>query len=324
MEHHSAINFEIDVVISWVDGSDENHIRKLSQYVENKDSLNLKGFATRFNQVNEIEYCVKSIYKFAPYVRSIFIVTDEQTPDFIKNDTSSKYPNVKIVDHKTIFLGYEQYLPVFNSNSIETMISRIPDLAEHFIYFNDDMLLIGETKPSDFFTEKGFPVLRGRWLGYESAGLKDFLKKIGLKKKRVSKLTYKQAQENIAKILGFKRYLKVSHTPIPLRKSVINNYLNQHQEVLINNIKHRFRVPTYFMIQSLGVHLEILNKTFRQAKNYQLVYFGSSDKSLWWIKRKLHSAEKDKKKLFLNIQSLDLYPKEKLNYILNWLNKLLE
>lgn len=317
-------NFEIDVVITWVDGSDENHIKKLSQYIENKNSLHLKGFATRFNQVNEIEYCIKSIHKFAPFVRTIFIVTDEQTPDFIKKDKKGVYNNVKIVDHKTIFKGYEMYLPVFNSNSIETMISRIPDLAEHFIYFNDDMILIGETKVSDFFTEDGFPILRGRWSNYETPKLKDFLKSIGLKKKRVSKLTYKQAQENIAKILGFKKYLKVSHTPIPLRKSIINNFLEQNELVLINNIKYRFRVPTYFMIQSLGAHLELLNKTYKQNKNFQLVYFGSSDKPLWWIKLKFFLAEKDTDKIFLNIQSLDLYPQIKLNYILNWLDKILK
>ena len=317
-------NFDIDVVITWVDGSDENHAQKLSQYIENKDSLNLKGFVTRFNQVNEIEYCIKLIYKFAPYVRNIFIVTDEQTPDFLKNDSKSEYHNVKIVDHKTIFKGYESYLPVFNSNSIETMISRIPDLAEHFVYFNDDVLLIGETKPSDFFTEDGIPILRGRWANYELTKLKDFLKEVGLKKKRVSKLPYKKAQENIAKILGFEKYFRLSHTSFPMRKSIINNFLDEHEEVLINNIKHRFRVPTYFMIQSLAVHLEILNETFRQNKNFQLVYFGSSDKALWWIKHKLLSAQKDKKKLFLNIQSLDLYPEEKLNYILAWLDKLLK
>lgn len=324
MSHTPKNDFDIDVVITWVDGSDENHAKKIAQYLENKDSLNLKGFVTRFNQVNEIEYCIRSIYKFAPYVRTIFIVTDDQVPDFIKNDSNGFYRNVKIVDHKTIFKGYEDYLPIFNSNSIETMIPRIPGLAEHFIYFNDDMLLINKTKISDFFTEEGHPVLRGKWLGYESSGLKEFLKKIGLKKKRVSKLTYKQMQENIAKILGFKKYLKLSHTPISMRKSILNDYFGQHEEVMVNNIKHRFRVPTYFMIQSLSVHLEILGKTFRQHKNFQLVYFGSSDKALWWIKHKLLSAEKDKEKLFLNIQSLDLYPEEKLNYILNWLDKLLE
>jgi len=40
--------------------------------------------------------------------------------------------------------------PHFNSISIETLVYQIPDLAEHFIYFNDDFFLIKETKQSDF------------------------------------------------------------------------------------------------------------------------------------------------------------------------------
>ncbi|WP_291117069.1 Stealth CR1 domain-containing protein [Flavobacterium sp. UBA6135] len=311
--------FDIDAVITWVDGNDENHINKLSQYVENKSSLKSKGFLTRFYQVNEIEFCIKSIKKYAPYVRNIYVVTDNQTPDFLKNNNDFK--NVNIVDHKIIFKGYEDFLPVFNSNSIETMIGRIPNLAEHFIYFNDDMLLINETKPSDFFSEEGLPILRGRWTNYESEKLKKFLESVGLKKKRISKLGYKKAQENIARILKFKKYLKVSHTPFSMRKSIINDFLEKNEKVLLNNIKYRFRDPSYFMIQSLAAHLEILNKSFVLQKNFQLLHFGSSDKPLFWIKLKLNSIQNKKEKLFLNIQSLDLYPEKKLNYILNWLIK---
>ena len=44
MTNHLENNFEIDAVILWVDGSDENHIKKLSQYVENKSLLDKKTF----------------------------------------------------------------------------------------------------------------------------------------------------------------------------------------------------------------------------------------------------------------------------------------
>ncbi|MES2412109.1 MAG: stealth family protein [Bacteroidota bacterium] len=325
MEHHSTTNFEIDAVIPWVDGSDENHIRKLNQYLENKSSLSQKGFLTRFNEVNEIEYCVKSIKKFAPYVRNIYIVTDEQTPSFLEDPINNgKYPNVKIIDHKEIFKGYESYLPVFNSNSIETMVSRIPGLSEHFILFNDDVFLIGDTKPTDFFTPEGLPIIRGRWETYESTKFKDFLKDVGLKKKRISKLGYKKGQENSAKILGFKKYLKLSHTAGPIRKSIVNDYFDKHPEVVIDNIKSRLRIPTYFMMRSHASHLEVINKSFELNNDYRLIHFGSSDKPLTWIKFKFSLQEKKKDKLFLNIQSLDLYPAKKQNYILNWLDKLLE
>ena len=80
---------------------------------------------------------------------------------------AEKYSKVKIIDHKVIFKGFEEFLPVFNSNSIETMVYKIPDLSEHFIYFNDDLFLIKETKPSDFFRD-GNPVLRGKWSRFDA------------------------------------------------------------------------------------------------------------------------------------------------------------
>ena len=325
MKHHLTNNFEIDAVIAWVDGNDENHFNKLNHYLENKSSLKQKGFLTRFNEVNEIEYCIKSINKFAPYVKNIYIVTDGQIPAFIKNDpTTSEIKNIKIIDHKEIFKNYENYLPIFNSYSIETMITRIPNLAEHFIYFNDDMFLVRETSATDFFTNEGFPVIRGQWSNFESSKLKEFLKSVGLKKNRVSSLGYKKGQENSARILGLKKYFRLNHTPSPIRKSILNDYFEKNPEVVINNIKHRFRVPTYFMLQSHAAHLEVLNQSFVSKKSYKLLHFGSSAKPLEWIKFKLSLQKKYKKNLFMNIQSLDLYPAKKLNYILNWLDKLLE
>jgi len=323
MVNHPKNNFEIDAVIAWVDGNDENHRKKLAQYVEDKSLLGSKGFLTRFNEVNEIEYCIRSIRKFAPYIRTIFIVTDEQAPAFLKdNPVHPDFANVFVVDHKVIFKGYEEYLPTFNCFPIETLLYKIPDLAEHFIYFNDDMFLINETKPEDFFTAEGFPVLRGKWANFETRKLQDFLTRIGLKKKRISKITYKKAHENSAQILGMKKYLKLNHTPFPIRKSVFNAYFSKHENVLLNNIKHRFRVPTFFMVQAHAAHLEILNKTYQINNNYSLIQFGSTEKSLNWIKWKFYTEQQKKKKLFLNIQSLDMYSEEKLNYIVNWFNNL--
>jgi hypothetical protein len=323
MTNHLKNNFEIDAVIAWVDGNDENHRKKLAQYVEDKSLMSSKGFLTRFNEVNEIEYCIKSIRKFAPYIRNIFIVTDEQTPSFLKqNPDNPEYKNVKVIDHKVIFKGFEEYLPTFNCFPIETLLYKIPDLAEHFIYFNDDMFLINETKPSDFFTEEGFPVLRGKWAHFETRKLQDFMTKIGLKKKRISKITYKKAHENSAKILGLKKYFKLNHVPFPIRRSVFKEYFDKNEDVLKENVMHRFRVPTFFMVQAHAAHLEILNNTYQANSNYSLVHFGSTEKSLNRIKWKLFIGQKKIKKLFLNIQSLDMYSEEKLNYIVKWFTDL--
>ncbi|MDN3677521.1 stealth family protein [Flavobacterium paronense] len=323
MTNHLKNNFEIDAVIAWVDGNDEKHKKKLAQYIEDKSLLKSKGFLTRFNEVNEIEYCVKSIRKFAPYIRTIYIVTDEQTPSFLKDNLDkSEFHDIKIIDHKDIFKGYLEYLPTFNCYPIETLLFRIPNLAEHFIYFNDDMFLINETKSTDFFTSDGFPILRGKWAAIENSGFKDFLKSIGLKKKRISKITYKKAHENSSKILGIKKYFKLNHTPFPIRKSVFSDYFSKNETILRDNIRHRFRVPTFFMVQAHAAHLEILNQTYLSKKEYSLVHFGSTEKSLSIIKWKLFWGQKRLKKLFLNIQNLDMYSEKKLNYILNWFNDL--
>ena len=98
--------FVIDAVITWVDGNDNNHQQKMNKYLDDSKNINSKNFRTRFDQVNEIEFAVKSIIKFAPYIKNIFIVTDNQTPTFLENYNKQKVdsqPTITLVDHKVIF-----------------------------------------------------------------------------------------------------------------------------------------------------------------------------------------------------------------------------
>ena len=143
----------VDAVITWVDGNDPIHKAKMEKLIENKNSINNKSVKMRYGQVNEIEFAVKSILQYAKFVRNIFIVTDNQTPEFLKDKEKAKreYPTVSIVDHKMIFEGYSQYLPTFNCLSIESLLYKIPNLSEHFLYLNDDFFLINETTIDDFF-----------------------------------------------------------------------------------------------------------------------------------------------------------------------------
>ena len=152
IEEDMNVDNPIDAVISWVDGSDEEHRRKMNRYLENKGELELEKKSTRFNQVGEIKFSIDSILKFAPFIRTIYLVTDAQVPTFLKKGVrTEKYSKVQIIDHLTIFKGNERYLPTFNSLSIETMLTKIPNLAERFVYFNDDFFIIKKTNPSDFF-----------------------------------------------------------------------------------------------------------------------------------------------------------------------------
>ncbi|WP_179346347.1 stealth family protein [Winogradskyella ursingii] len=300
----------IDAVISWVDGNDEEHQKKMLPYLEDTKKIESKKFRTRFDQVNEIKYTVDSILKFAPFIRNIFIITDQQIPDFLKNNNAVDiYKNVTIIDHKTIFSGYEEYLPTFSSRSIESFMFRIPALADHFIYLNDDFFLINEVKPTDFFIN-GQPVLRGKWLKFEE---NIFYKK--LKAPKVS--GHKAAQQRAAKLAGFNKYYNFKHTPHPFRKTTFQQYFQENEDLFIDNIKYRFRSNHQFLFQGLINHLEIKNKTCVLKDDLQLIYFRSYKKPLFWYKFKLNI--KSKGNLFLGLQGLDQCPPNILEYILQWL-----
>lgn len=306
MAENNLKKITIDAVIPWVDGNDKNHQLKMIPYLDDKSIINSEKFRTRFDHVNEIEFAINSILTFAPFIRTIFIVTDDQIPQFLNNTEVAK--KISIIDHKIIFAGYEKYLPTFNNRPIETCIHRIPDLAEHFIYFNDDTFLINPTKPDDFFIN-GLPVLRGKWTKFDEDKIKSIFK--------APKKGHKTAQQQAAKKVGFKRYFRFRHTPHPMRKSIFENYFKEHKEIFIENIKYRFRSPNQFTPQGLANHIEIKNKTCFLKKELQLLYFRSYKKPLFWYRYKFNNINTNY--LFLGLQSLDRCEPKILQFLLNWL-----
>lgn len=311
---------QIDAVITWVDGSDEVWRNKINNYLEHKIDWTNKKDSTRYNSINEIEITILSIIKFATYIENIYVVTDNQQPkNFVKLQkiANASGVNLSLVDHTVIFKGYEEYLPTFNSRSIVNMVHRIPNLSDNFVVFNDDTFLINESKKEDFFVDNK-PVIIGKWdLFYEDKKLRKLFKKItGDTKKRAG---YKEAQQKGAKLLGFKKYLKRDHTPLPLNKLKIASFFDDKDEMLRNNIKHRFRSHDQFLISSLYNHLEILDNNYIQNKNFSLLYIQSYN----FFKTKLKlKAQEDKK--FMCLQSLETAPKKTLHYILKWIDKKLD
>lgn len=58
---------------------------------------------TRFIECGELDYCIGSLLQFAPWLRTIFIVTDSQTPAILQKLQGSPYEHqVKLVDHRDI------------------------------------------------------------------------------------------------------------------------------------------------------------------------------------------------------------------------------
>lgn len=156
-------DIEIDIVYLWVDGSDPQWLKKKQLFtgaVSDNSEMNAPG---RYINNDELKYALRSVEKYAPWIRNIFIVTDNQKPDWLNHDN----PKIKLIDHKDIMPT--ETLPTFNSSVIEYFLYRIPGLSEYFLFANDDMFFNAPLSPDFFFREDGLPIVRlkrkpfGKW-----------------------------------------------------------------------------------------------------------------------------------------------------------------
>ncbi|WP_426165991.1 stealth family protein [Sandarakinorhabdus sp. DWP1-3-1] len=236
----------IDAVITWVDGADPAHAARRARHIGT--NLHANGINPhRWACSDELGYCLRSIANHAPWIGRIFIVTDAQMPD-LSRLPASLTARITIVDHLVLFAGHEDVLPTFNSLAIESLLWRIPGLAERFVYFNDDVFLTGPLLPGDVFAGPA-PVLRGRWiddsaLAADTAGRGD--------PARLNAIT----QINAAALLGFgpTRLFAGAHVVHPMRRSVLAALFDSHRAAFVANIGHRFRDVSQFLPQALHNH----------------------------------------------------------------------
>ncbi|XP_059170682.1 N-acetylglucosamine-1-phosphotransferase subunits alpha/beta-like [Physella acuta] len=103
--------------------------------------------SNRFEDNEELRYSLRSLERFAPWVRHIYIVTNGQIPYWLNLDS----PRVTVITHEEIFQN-TSYLPTFSSPGIEANIHRIPGLSDKFLYLNDDVMFGSPVWPDDFYT----------------------------------------------------------------------------------------------------------------------------------------------------------------------------
>jgi hypothetical protein len=292
---------KIDAVITWVDGSEPNYQRKLKEHLSNNDTIK-----RQYLQANEINLCVASIVKYAPFIRKIFIVTDKQSPnlDSVKHIVSKE--KIEIVDHEEIFRDNIEFLPTFNIRSIDALLFKIKDLSEKFIYFNDDMFLVKKTNPEDWFVgDKA--VLTGNWVKtYNKKTIKIISQKIiSFFNMRPS---FNASQSKAANIAGFNsKYFKSYHCGRPQIKSIIKDFYNKNPEKLVDQIKYKFRDDRQYMPYSLCWHLLIKKTLFIESSISKLVEIKKArELSPNQLVNLLNKIDTQADIKFLNIQDLNL------------------
>lgn len=237
----------IDAVITWVNGADPTHIAKRKHH-EPRERRNPNAVNPhRWGCNGELEYCLRSIANHAPWFGRIWIITDAQTPDLSKLP-SDLVARVSIVDHRVLFAEYASALPTFNSLAIETLLWRIPELSERFVYFNDDVFLTSPISPADVF-QGSSPVLRGSWVDLSAVAASP-------DSREDPTSLHALTQINAANLAGFNadHMFSSAHVVHPLRRSVLEALYDQHRSVFIANLSHRFRCISQFLPQGLHNH----------------------------------------------------------------------
>lgn len=307
---------KIDAVITWVDGSKPDYQRKLKEYLTDNNTLKRQYF-----QANEINLCVASIVKYAPFIRKIFIVTDKQRPNLDSIKHLVTLDKVEIIDHEEIFRENKDCLPTFNIRSIDALLFKIKKLSDKFIYFNDDMFLVKETSQEDWFINNK-AVLTGVWAKtYNKQVIKTISHRI--KKFLNVRPSFNAAQSKAANIAGFHdRYFKSYHCGRPQIKSVIKNFYDKNPERLKNQIRHKFRDGRQYMPYSLCWHLLIKKNLYVESSTNKLVEINKSKiLSAKKLENILISIDSKANVKFLNIQDLNIATQETQQVFQNWFIK---
>ena len=137
----------IDLVISYVNNKDtvwrENYISYCKKCNFNQKIVELLG--SRYGGLTFIYDNLKLVTKNMPWINKIYLLIS----NIEQIDKTRLTSNCEIVLHEQ-FIPH-RFLPTFNSTTIEMFLWNIPNLSEHFIYANDDMLPTGKLEPKDFF-----------------------------------------------------------------------------------------------------------------------------------------------------------------------------
>ena len=145
-DHATDITFEIDLIFSWVDGNSVEYQRARAAQAKRHVVGEGDDAPARFRQIDELKYALRSVYMFAPWVRTIYIATDSPVPEWLGD-----HPRVRVVRSEEFFSDLS-YLPTHNSQAVESQLHHIEGLSEHFLYSNDDMFFGRPVAPSMFFS----------------------------------------------------------------------------------------------------------------------------------------------------------------------------
>ncbi len=259
----------IDVVYTWVDGSDPLWLERKQAALSWTDVSAFHESAaspSRYSSRDELKYSLRSVEMYANWVRHIYIVTDGQIPPWV----DAAHSKITIVDHKEIFSDCEG-LPVFNSHAIESQLHRIPGLSEKYLYLNDDIFFARPVSPTLFFTSSG---LSKFFPSQETLDL-DRASEIDMPVAAAAKNNREYMLGESGRVLTN----KFKHTPHAQIRSILEQFEEDEPRLFNRILNSRFRHPDDLSIASSLYHYlaYVKGKAVEGRIKYAYVDIGRSD-----------------------------------------------
>ncbi len=290
-ELEERASFPIDLVYTWVDGTDEAWRAKQDEWLvkearkpHSKDRDPVEGVLK-----DELYYSILSAFKHMPWLNKIFILSQKpQRPKWI--ETSPHRNRIRVFHHEDVFGPKAQkLLPAFNGILNTAQLHRIPGLAEHFIYSDDDFFIGKDLGSSHFFHPKsGLPVYT------LTLDMKYYLLPIFLSQyDKILKQTDRMVRRYTQSPWGY----RIHHLPTPLLRSVCQSMEGR----IGNEIEEmgRFRTPKTFEYPSLVMNqLLASGQSYRHHPSFKSKFFNKPKKVLAQIKRLRNQSPSERPSTF--------------------------
>jgi hypothetical protein len=234
------VTFPIDAVYPWVDCSDPAWQAKRDAAVRAGGLAAAAPLPSwgRHADHDRLRYSLRSLWMFAPWVRKIWLVTDDQVPSWL----SAEAADVEVVSHKQIF-AEPDILPVFNNHAVESQLHHIDGLAEHFLYLTDDLLLGRPLSPEAFFQPNGlshvFPSRSKVPLGPVDQSVDP-----------AATAAAKNNRMVVQRDFGRHLTIRMQHTPYPMRRGVLAEMEARYRAEFAETARQRFPGPRDLSVAS--------------------------------------------------------------------------
>ena len=271
------VGFPVDAVYTWVDGTDPAWRERFDRARAEAHGVEYHAESqaeNRYTSRDELRYSLRSLDMYAPWIRHVYLVTDQQVPSWLRPDTD----RLTVVDHRDVFPD-PQVLPIFNSSAITTVLHHIEGLSEHYLYLNDDVFFGRDVTPETFWFGSGvakiFPSKQARPFGPAHAADEPHV----------------NISQNIRAALqrstGHSISLAIRHTPYPQIRSVNAEIEDRYSDIVRATAAQRFRHHTDIALDQLfHYYAQVTGHAVPASISYEYVNVADA-RHLWRLRRLL-------------------------------------